>query len=78
MQRQQNLTKYQKIYLPFFILFGLVGIYKTLLPTVSASEHQSLQSDYKNLKHKFDSINKLNLKPKDKKLKDTLSSKNSE
>ena len=73
-----GLTKYQKIYMILFSLFGLFGIYKTLSPTVSASEHQSLQSDYKNLKHKFDSINKLNLKPKDGKLKDTLSSKNSE
>ena len=72
------IPKYQKIYLPLFIIFSLIGsfgAYKTIFPSVSKADYQSLKSDFDILKQKYDSIIQLNSKPKEKKLENTSTSK---
>ena len=69
-------TLYQKIYLTFFICFGLFGVYKVLQPTVSVSEFDKLKNDFDSLKTEFDSNKRLNSKPTLKLSNDTLQTKN--
>jgi hypothetical protein len=54
--KSKPLDLYQKIYLPFFILFGLFGIYKVFQPSVSVSDFQKLNTDFGILKSDFDSL----------------------
>ena len=72
---KSSLTRYQKIYIPFFIIFGLIGSYKIILPSVSKSEYENLKSDFEILELKYDSIVKLTSKTPLKKLNDTLQTK---
>lgn len=54
--KKTPLNTYQKIYLPFFILFGLLGIYKVFQPTVPVSNFEKLKSDFDIINSRFDSI----------------------
>ena len=74
--KKNPLTLYQKIYLTFFICFGLFGIYKIVQPTVSVSEFDKLKNDFDSLKTEFDSNKKLNSKPTLELSNDTLRTKN--
>ncbi len=70
-------TLYQKIYLAFFICFGLFGFYKVVQPTISVSEFEKRKDDFNSLKIEIDSNKKLSLKPTLKLSNDTLQTKNS-
>ena len=74
--KKTPLNTYQKIYLPFFIIFGLLGIYKVFQPSVSVSEFQKLEQNFDSLKLRFDSIAIKSSKPTLKQLSDTLRTKN--
>mgnify|MGYP005862073357 CR=1 FL=1 len=76
--KKHKLTKYQLIYLSFFILFGLFGVYKVFQPSVSVSDFENLKSDFDSLNSRLYSIEKMKLKPGILQLNDTLKSKNSE
>jgi len=54
--KKTPLNSYQKIYLPFFILFGLFGIYKIIQPTVPINDFEKLENNFNSLNSKFDSI----------------------
>lgn len=73
--KSQPLTKYQIIYLTFFICFGLFGVYKVFQPTVSVSEFNKLKTDFDSLKTDFESYNKLNSKSTSELSNDTLETK---
>lgn len=82
---EPRLTKYQKIYLPFFIISILSAILLGWLNYLSNKKIDFLNNEYNLLKSEYvrykDSVNKQNKKieiPKEEKLKDTLSSNNSE
>lgn len=74
--KKTPLTLYQKIYLTFFICFGLFGVYKVVQPTVSVSEFDKLKNDFDSLKTEFDSNKKLNSKSTLELSNDTLRTKN--
>ena len=70
--KKTPLNLYQKIQLPFFILFGLFGMYKVFQPSVSVS-------DFDKLNYRLDSLileNGKKIIPKTKLLNDTLQPKN--
>ncbi|MFS4484381.1 hypothetical protein ACKGJY_15285 [Hyunsoonleella sp. 2307UL5-6] len=74
------LTLYQKIYLPIFILFGLLSVYNRFFPAVSKSEFQNLKTEFQNTNYRFDSLIDENTKKTSAKIKllnDTLQTKNS-
>ena len=74
--KSQPLTRYQIIYLTFFICFGLFGVYKVFQPTVSVSEFNKLKTDFDTLKIKFDNNNKMYSKSNSEILNDTIQTKN--
>ncbi|WP_323028569.1 hypothetical protein [Gelidibacter japonicus] len=74
--KKTPLNTYQKIYLPFFILFGLLGIYKVFQPTVPVSDFHKLKTDFDTLNSRFDSIVKSTSKPTLELLNDTSQTKN--
>ena len=47
--KKTPLTLYQKIYLPIFILFGLLSVYNRFFPSVSKSDFQELNRDFDSL-----------------------------
>ncbi len=76
-------TYYQKTYIILFILFGCLGIYKTLFPSVSKFDFLELKRDFRELNQdfgilnlKFEKKNKNTLKPLTKPEYDTLQPKN--
>ncbi len=74
--KKTPLNLYQKIYLPFFIIFGLLGIYKVFQPTVPVSDFQELSRDFDFLNVELDSVKKqIELLPKQN-LNDSLQPKN--
>lgn len=73
--KSQPLTKYQIIYLTFFICFGLFGVFKVFQPTVSISEFNKLKADFDSLKTDFDSNDKSNSKSILELSNDTLQTK---
>lgn len=73
-----SLSKYQKIYLTFFICFGILGISSTFIFSPSNKEFDSLKNDFRQLEYHFDSINEVHKKNKTPKIKltnDTLQTK---
>lgn len=74
--KSKPLDLYQKIYLTFFICFGLLGLYKTFFPSVSKSDFQNLKTDFDSLNTRFDSIVKSTSKPTLEQLIDTSQTKN--
>jgi len=77
--KKTPLTLYQKIYLPIFILFGLLSVYNRFFPSVSESEFQNLKTEFQNTKYPLDSPIDENIKKtstKIKSLNDTLQPKN--
>ncbi len=76
--KKSPLNTYQKIYLSFFVIFGLFGIYKVFQPTVDISDFQKLKTDFEALNSRFDSIVKLTSKSIMQKSNDTLQAKNSD
>ena|SRR5690606_4506964 len=73
--KSKPLDLYQKIYLTFFICFGLLGLYKTFFPSVSKSDFHNLKTDFDSLNTRFDSIVKLTSKPTLEQLNDTSETK---
>jgi len=72
--KTNKLTRYQLIYLSFFILFGLFGVYKVFQPSVSVSDFENLKSDFDSLNSRLYSIEKMKVKPRILRSNDTLKS----
>lgn len=63
--KKTPLTLYQKIYLPIFILFGLLSVYNRFFPSVSEYDFQELSRDFDSLNVEFYSVKKqIELLPK--------------
>ena len=73
--KKSPLTTYQKIYLSFFIVFGLLGVYKVFQPTVPLSDFEKLRTDFNSLNEKFQSIEKITSTPISQQINDTLKTK---
>ncbi|MBI0397561.1 hypothetical protein [Cyclobacterium marinum] len=54
--KPQPIPKFQKIYLPFFILFGLFGVYKTFLPSISKADYENLKYQSEVFESQVDSL----------------------
>ncbi|MBU2914999.1 hypothetical protein [Reichenbachiella agariperforans] len=73
--KKTPLTLYQKIYLPIFILFGLLSVYNRFFPSVSKSDFQELSRDFDSLNVHFDSVDKQIEILKEQNLNDSLQTK---
>ena len=77
--KKEPIPRYQKIYLTFFIFFGILGLYQTFFPSVSKSDFQTLENDFHKTKNRLDSLiqeNKKNITPRIELLNDTSQTKN--
>ena len=75
-KKEYWLNKYQMIYLPLFILFGLFGVYKYFAEKELKSDYEILKSDFEILNRKYDSVIKQRKELPKQNLNDSLQTKN--